>query len=60
MELHERLGHGVNGATGHALAEQTANVKNRVHAAVISALGPRLSPRQIDADLDTVALGGVR
>lgn len=25
-----------------------------------AALGPRLSPRQIDADLDTVALGGVR
>ncbi|HVW17579.1 MAG TPA: CpaF family protein [Solirubrobacteraceae bacterium] len=45
MHLHERLGHDLAGS-----GDPFAEVRNRVHGAVIAALGPRLSQADIDPE----------
>ena len=52
MELRERLSSGRPAENGHEARDTFAELKNRVHMAVISELGPHL----YDADFDDVAL----
>lgn len=48
MELHERLRGGEAAPTGSVSG--FTELKDRVHAAVIQALGPRLSPKAVTGD----------